>query len=266
MARIAAIVLVLGMCMPETLLAWVTFEAGEIDSSTVKPGAFVEVIYGRGERNPVSGEWERLDTARGYIQAIDTETLTIGERFWKKVIALERIQKLIIATSAQDEKRKSSFELGADLLSVEFQTGQYASTTIINLGGGLVRTSPSIYMSSFFFNKLAFDLGLGLTSWSYDGGNNTSWMTRSGFTYFPQGAASNSVYVRSVMATLSTDNSSTQFGAGGGLGYRHVFQNRMAVRLETSYIRWFRAKENHIAVRLSFGVVLGRKGAFPEPE
>lgn len=48
MARIAAIVLVLGMCMPETLLAWVIFEAGEIDSSLVKPGAFVEVIYGKG--------------------------------------------------------------------------------------------------------------------------------------------------------------------------------------------------------------------------
>ena len=72
------------------------FEAGEIDSSTVKSGAFVEVVYGKGERDPVSGEWERLDTARGYIQAIDAERLVIGERFWKKEIELERIQKLTI--------------------------------------------------------------------------------------------------------------------------------------------------------------------------
>lgn len=96
MARISAIVLVLGMCMPETLLAGVVFEAGEIDSSTVKPGAYVEVIYGKGERDPVSGAWEKLDTVKGYIKAIDSETLTIGERFWKKEIALERIQKLTI--------------------------------------------------------------------------------------------------------------------------------------------------------------------------
>lgn len=103
-----------------------------------------------------------------------------------------------------------------------------------------------------------------LLAWvTFDGGKNTSWMTRGGFTYFPQGATSNSVYVRSSVGTLDTDNSSTQFGAGGGLGYRHIFQNRMAMRLETSYMRWFRAKENHITVRLSFGVVLGGKSSAP---
>ena len=96
MARIATIVLVLGVCMSETSLAGVVFEAGEVDSSTVKPGAYVEVIYGKGERDPVSGEWEKLDTVKGYIKAIDSETLTIGERFWKKEIPLERIQKLTI--------------------------------------------------------------------------------------------------------------------------------------------------------------------------
>ena len=105
MARIAAIVLVLGMCMPETLLAWVTFEASEIDSSTIKPGSYVEIIYGKGERDPVSGEWERLDRARGYIQAVDAETLTIGERFWKKEIALERVQKLTILEGARRIKK-----------------------------------------------------------------------------------------------------------------------------------------------------------------
>ena len=266
MARIAAIILVLDMCMPGTVLAGVTFEAGEIDSSTVKPGAFVEIIYGKGERDQVSGEWERLDNAIGYIQAIDAERLIIGERFWKKEIALERIKKLTIATSDKVEKRKSSLEIGAELLSVQFVTRQYASTTLINLGGGLVRTSPSIYMSGFSFNRLAFDLGLGLTAWSYDGGNNTSWVARGGFTYFPQGATSNSVYVRSVMAALGTDNSSTQFGAGGGLGYRHVFQKRMAIRLEASYMRWFKAKENHFTIRMAFGVVLGGKDASLESE
>ena len=81
------------------------FENGEIDSSTVKPGAYVEIIYGRGERDLVSGEWERLDTARGYIQTIDAERLVIGERFWKKDIALERIQKLIISDSAREVGR-----------------------------------------------------------------------------------------------------------------------------------------------------------------
>ena len=266
MVRIAAIVLVLGMCMPETLLAWVTFETGEIDSSTVKPGAYVEIIYGKGEQDPVSGKWEKLDPVKGYIQAIDAERLIIGERFWKKEIELERIKKLTIATSDKVEKRRSPTEIGAELLSVQFVTGPYASTTLINLGGGLSRSSPSIYISSFSFNRLALDLGLGLTAWSHDGGNNTSWMARGGFTYLPQGTTSNALYIRSFAAVLDRGSSASQFGAGGGLGYRHVFHNRIAMRLETSYMRWFKAKENRITVRLSFGVVLGGKGAFPESE
>ena len=108
MARLAAIVLILSISMPETILAGIVFEAGEIDSSRVKPGAFVEVIYGKGERDEVSGTWEKLATARGYIQAIDSKTLIIGERFWKKEIALECVQKLTIfnADREKDKLRK----------------------------------------------------------------------------------------------------------------------------------------------------------------
>ena len=120
MARISAIVLVLGMCMPETLLAGVVFEAGEIDSSTVKPGAYVEVIYGKGERNPVSREWEKLDTVKGYIKAIDAETLAIGERFWKKEIALDRIQRLTIPDADREMDRLG--EMGLPFGSRTLQT------------------------------------------------------------------------------------------------------------------------------------------------
>ena len=105
MVRMIAIVWMLSVCMPETLLAGVAFEAGEIDSSAVKPGSYVEIVYGRGERDPVSGEWERLDTARGYIQAVYAERLIIGEQFWKKEIALERVQKLTILEVAREIKK-----------------------------------------------------------------------------------------------------------------------------------------------------------------
>ena len=266
MARIATIVCLLSVCLPETLLAWVTFEAGEIDSSTVKPGAFVEIIYGRGERDSVSGEWEKLDNAIGYIQAIDAERLIIGERFWKKEIELERIQKLMIATSDKHKKRKTPIEIGTELLSVLFETDQGSSATLIALGGGLARTSPSIYISGFPFNRLALDLGLGLSSVSGNLGGATTWIARSGFTYFPQGTTSNSIYVRSFATVWDGDSFDSQFGMGGGLGYRHVFHNRIAMRLEASYLRWFEAETNHIGLRLSFGVVLGGQNGSSEPE
>ena len=72
-------------------------KGGQIDSSRVEVGAFAVVIHGQGERHPVSGEWERLETARGYIQAINGETLTLsqGQDGRLKPMALERIQRLI---------------------------------------------------------------------------------------------------------------------------------------------------------------------------
>ena len=268
MARIAAIVLILGMCMPDTLLAWVTFEAGEIDSSTVKPGAFVEIIYGRGERDSVSGEWERLDTAKGYIQAIDAEYLIIGERFWKKEIALERIQKL----KPVKNPSTSPLEIGAEILSLRYAIDYSDDSevlgalvgdtgTIIGLGGGLYgRLLPLIYISGFSSSRLAFDLGVGLTSAYWDGGNITIWGAQGGIAYFFKKKTSNSAYIRS-FATILTRST---VGAGIGVGYRRVFQNKMAIRLESSYMRWFfydGERRNNIMLHLKYGVILGGKSS-----
>ena len=110
MARMAIIVLILGVCLPEALPAGVVLKAGEIDSGKVHVGAFAEVVYGKGERDPVSGEWEKLVTARGYIKAVDAErlTLALGRSFRKhrkKRIAFARIQKLLLAESRREMGR-----------------------------------------------------------------------------------------------------------------------------------------------------------------
>ena len=102
MARTAVIVLILGVCLPEVLLAGVVLKAGEIDSGKVRVGVFAEVVYGKGKRDPVSGKWEKLVTARGYIKAVDAEGLTLGGRFRKKRIAFARIQTLLLAKSSRD--------------------------------------------------------------------------------------------------------------------------------------------------------------------
>ena len=79
MTHIAAIVLILGLCLPQALLAGEVLQAGEIDSSKVQVGAYAEVIYGTGERDQVSGKWKKLNSAQGYIKAVDAETLTISQ-------------------------------------------------------------------------------------------------------------------------------------------------------------------------------------------
>ncbi len=77
---------------PQTLLAGEVLKAGEIDSSKVKVGTYAEVIYGTGERDQVSGKWEKLDTAQGYVKAVDAESLTISQGLGKR-IAFDRIHR-----------------------------------------------------------------------------------------------------------------------------------------------------------------------------
>ena len=75
-------------------------KADEIDSRTVKVGAFAVVIHGQGKRNHVSGMWEQLETARGYIRTIDWEKrwliLTMKRERPPQSIALDRIQTLVL--------------------------------------------------------------------------------------------------------------------------------------------------------------------------
>ena len=95
MRHIASIVLILGLCLPQAVMAGEVLQAGEIDSSKVKVGAYAEVIYGKGEK---------LSTARGYIQAVDTESLTISQGLGKQ-IAFEQIRQLILAESDREMDR-----------------------------------------------------------------------------------------------------------------------------------------------------------------
>ena len=81
--------------------AGVVLEASEIYSSTVEVGDFVVVVYGREKRQPISGTQARLDTARGYIKAVNQRRLIVGLEpdGWSKWIALNRIQALVLVGS-----------------------------------------------------------------------------------------------------------------------------------------------------------------------
>ncbi len=97
----------------EALQTGLTLEAGEIDSTTVEVGAFAVVIHGLGERHPVSGKWERLQTVRGYIQAIDGKTLTLsqGRDGRLKSMAVKRLQTLILVGPSSGRSQNDSLHV-----------------------------------------------------------------------------------------------------------------------------------------------------------
>ena len=133
MTRMAVIVLILGVFLPEMLLAGVVLEAGEVDSSKVRVGAFAEVVYGKGKRDPVSGEWEKLARVSGYIKAVDAERLTLAlkEGLGKKQIAFARIQKLLLAASSYEMARlKKMLSVRAESSGMVLEAGEIDSSKV----------------------------------------------------------------------------------------------------------------------------------------
>ena len=162
----------------------------------------------------------------------------------------------------------SAFEIGANLLSIRALRAEGAgSTTFINLGS-LATTNPALYISGSISDQVALDLALGVASTTTHDDNKTEtiWVGQSGITYFLQGRKTHlmsSPYVKPFAAILggrASGVSDSSFGAGVGIGYRHVVQNIMALRFEVGYVRWFEdGVPDDFKIHMSFGVVLGGK-------
>ena len=162
MTHIAAIILILGLCLPQALLAGEVLQAGEIDSSKVKVGAYAEVIYGKGEWDQISREWKKLDTARGYIQTVDAESLTIGRGLWKEQIAFERIQKLIMAESGREIDRLKETP---DTLSVIDNRRQGRNSTD---GGRIAKKLAGGVLGGFLFGLAGGTAGAAIADCTED--------------------------------------------------------------------------------------------------
>ena len=82
----------------ETSQERVILEAGEIDSNTVEVGAFSVIIHEQRKGHPVSEEWDNLATVRGYVRAVDAETLilALGRDRRTKPISVDGIQRLVL--------------------------------------------------------------------------------------------------------------------------------------------------------------------------
>lgn len=175
--------------------------------------------------------------------------------------AVEAWAKTGLATGLESRKRPWC-EIGANLLSVFVLKGESDDALkMVNVGGGLSRLSPAVYMSSFFAERLVFDFGL---AYSYvalgEGSGRSRRVVQGGFSFLGGRSASGSPYGRVFATTLDGDYFESQFGAGIGVGTRHVLRNTIALRYEVQYVRWFGDEydsANQIELLLNVGAVLG---------
>lgn len=249
----------------------------DFDPSQFATGWFAYVVFKKdGKESGVTGEIAAVDSTgviietappvrrRGFarprslrIAFDDIEVVAIAE----KQEAVEAWAKAGPVTGLRTRKRPWC-EIGANLLSVFVLKGESDDALkMVNAGGGLSRLSPSFYMSSFFMEKLAFDLGLAYSYASLGAGSgNTRRVAQGGFSLLGRGSASSSPYARAFATTLDGDYIDSRFGAGVGAGTRHVFRNGIALRYEVQYVRWFGneyEQANQIEFLLNVGAVLG---------
>ena len=114
-------------------LASTVLKDSEIDSSKVEVGTYAEITYYKGEK---------LETARGYIKAVDSETLTVGQGLWKEQIAFEHIQTLIAKADAAQYTGKTS-RVGREAIFYSFESlfgflGGHLGGAIGMVGGAII--------------------------------------------------------------------------------------------------------------------------------
>ena len=249
----------------------------DLDPSRLEAGMYVYVVY--------TSEGKE-DAATGAITTVEADGLEIQytppvrrrglARRRSLRIAFDDIEVIVAAEDRGDveawpkthlasefeSRRRPWCEIGANLLSVSILKGQSDDTvTLVNGGGGMARITPTFYMSSFFAERISFDFGMAFTYQATAGSRNTTLrVAQGGFGMYTRGLDSGSSYCRILATTLDGDLIASRFGAGIGLGTRHVFRNAVVLRYEVQYVRWLGEEyeqANQIELLLNVGAVLG---------
>ncbi len=138
------------------------------------------------------------------------------------------------------------------------------TVTTIALPGGGFGGSAVVYATLFGSSGAAFEPRLGFRRSSSDGSSFSILDAAGRVKYLVRGAEESSAYFFGEGALVrgsGGSDSETEFGAGAGVGLRHLARPQVAVNLEAGYRRWFDAEMNEFTLSLGVGVVIDRSSA-----
>lgn len=170
---------------------------------------------------------------------------------------------LLVAVGAVQisAQTRPKFEIGTQAGVSILRSGGETVTTIAAPGGGF-SGSPAVYAVLYGSSNVAFEPRLGFSRTSNDGSSFSMLDLAGRLRVFFSDPVESSGYTYgegALIRVAGSSSSESNFGAGAGIGYRHVATSFVAVNLESGYRRWFLEGEglNEFSVSVGVGAVVG---------
>jgi len=168
---------------------------------------------------------------------------------------------IIVGVGQTSAQARPKFEIGTQAGLSIMSAGGETITTIAAPGGGF-GGSPTIYAVLYGSSNVAFEPRLGFNRVSSDGSSFSTLDAAGRIKVFFDDPSESSGYTYGEGAVIRVGGSSSSdsnFGAGAGVGFRHVAASRVAVSIEGGYRRWFIEDEglNEFTVSIGVGAIVG---------
>ncbi len=171
---------------------------------------------------------------------------------------------LVIAFAPPARAQVAEVEVGASLLNFSINWGgnSTSKTTTLGIPGGTGFNigNPGLYGSVFFGSKVAVEPQLGLIVIS-SGGTTQHFLSVAGqVDYFLNGSRDNSPFVFGSVGVINTSgNGPSPKSFSGGAGYRMLFGDRLAVRVDGRIMHLTDEFGNAVVFAVSFGGLFGQR-------
>ncbi len=164
----------------------------------------------------------------------------------------------VVAAPARAQVR--GVEIGTSLMSLTINTDDTTATTFGVPSGGFGIVNPGLYMSVFMGPRFAIEPQIGLVL-ATSGGFSTHVLNLAGQAdYFFKGSRASSPFVFGSVGLLSVSHAiTTPVSFGGGVGYRKVFGERLAIRFDGRVTHYTKNYGNVVAFSVSLGGVFRQR-------
>lgn len=188
-----------------------------------------------------------------------TTTGVIGKTVWGKVIGVGIATAMVLAVTAVPARAQAKVELGASLANLTVGLGDNDGTFFGIPSSLFGILSPGVYASIFATPQISIDPKIGLAVFSGDG--DTSHILNLGVqaNYFTKGTDVSSPYVFGDVGLISATDSDSVNTFGGGVGYRKLLGDRLALRADGRITHFSDGGGNNLSFTLSLGGLFGKK-------